>query len=75
MNYLAWLGIILWGLVITGFGLATAGAPGGPNPDLQPHDVVFLVTGGLLIVLIGLAGLMGLTAWIPGSRKETETAA
>jgi hypothetical protein len=75
MNSLTWIGIIVWGFIITGFGLAMAGAPADGTPELQPHDVVFLVTGGLLIVLIGVTGLMGMVGWIPGLRKEQKTAA
>jgi formate hydrogenlyase subunit 3/multisubunit Na+/H+ antiporter MnhD subunit len=75
MNSLAWIGIIVWGLFITGFGLASAGAPAGAAGDVQPHDVVFLVTGGFLTVLIGAAGLMGLMVWVPGLYKEQKTPA
>lgn len=74
MNSLTWIGIIVWGLVITGFGLATAGTPSGTPEELQAHDVVFLVTGGLLTILIGITGLMGMMGWVPGLRKEQKTA-
>lgn len=72
---MTWVGIIVWGMIITGFGLASAGTPAGIEPDMQAHDVVFLVSGGLLTVLIGVAGVMGLMGWIPGLRKESESAA
>ncbi|MFL6673037.1 MAG: hypothetical protein ACJ8LG_07080 [Massilia sp.] len=75
MNSLAWIGIILWGILITGFGLASAGAPAGGDPDLQPHDVVFLITGGFVTCLIGVTGLMGFIGWIPGLRKEQKSCA
>jgi hypothetical protein len=75
MNTMTWIGIIIWGVIITGIGLASAGAPAGIEPDLQPHDVVFLVTGGVLTVLIGFSGLMGIMGWIPGVRKEQKTTA
>jgi hypothetical protein len=76
MNTMTWIGIIIWGVIITGIGLATAGTPAaGIEPDLQPHDVVFLVTGGVLTVLIGFTGLMGIMGWIPGVRKEQKTVA
>ena len=70
MNSLAWIGIIVWGLVVTGFGLVSAGPPleGGHAP--AAHDVIFLVTGGLLTCLIGIVGLLGFMGWIPGLRKE-----
>jgi hypothetical protein len=74
MNSLTWIGIIVWGLIITGFGLATAGTPAGTPEELQAHDVVFLVTGGLLTILIGFTGLMGMMGWVPGLRKEQKTA-
>lgn len=72
---MTWIGIIVWGMIITGFGLASAGTPTGIQPDMQAHDVVFLVSGGLLTVLIGVAGLMGLMGWVPGLREDTESAA
>jgi hypothetical protein len=70
MNSLAWSGIIIWGILITVFGLASAGTPAtGAAPDVQPHDVVFLVTGGIITCLIGITGLCGFIGWIPGLRK------
>jgi hypothetical membrane protein len=69
MNSLAWSGIIIWGILITAFGLASAGTPTGVAPDLQAHDVVFLVTGGIVTCLIGITGLCGFISWIPGLRK------
>jgi hypothetical protein len=70
MSKLAWSGIIIWGLLVAGFGLAAAGPAPGADPDLQPHDVLFLVTGGVVICLLGVAGLTGLMGWVPGLRKE-----
>ncbi len=70
MNSLAWIGIIIWGVVITGFGLLSAEPPSEASGTLQAHDVVFLVAGGLLTCLIGVTGLMGLMGWIPGLRTE-----
>ena len=74
MNSLAWIGIIIWGIVLTGFGLLSAQAPGESQGHLAAHDVVFVVTGGLLTCLIGSLGLMGLMGWIPGLRKEKSCA-
>ena len=69
MNSLAWIGIIAWGLVITAFGLVQA-APGiGQAGELAPHDVIFLVGGGLVTCLIGIVGLAGFMGWIPGLRN------
>jgi hypothetical protein len=67
MNSLAWIGIILWGLLLTAFGLASAPAAGG---DVAAQDVIFLIGGGLLTCLIGCVGLMGYMGWIPRLRKE-----
>jgi hypothetical protein len=75
MNSLAWIGIIIWGILLTGFGLASAGTPAGIEPDMQAHDVVFLVTGGLITCLIGVVGLTGFMGWIPGLRKEQKSCA
>jgi hypothetical protein len=73
MNHLAWIGIILWGLLLTGFGLASAGAaPQGA--DMAAQDVFFLITGGLLTCLIGFLGLVGFMGWIPGLHKEQKGA-
>lgn len=70
MNSLAWIGIIIWGMVLTGFGLLSAEPPSASSASLQPQDVVFLVAGGMLTCLIGVTGLMGLMGWIPGLRTE-----
>jgi hypothetical protein len=74
MNSLAWIGIIFWGLLLTGFGLSAAGVPAA-NPDLQPHDVVLLVAGGVLTCMIGMAGLAGLMGWVPLLRTEQKPGA
>ena len=74
MNRLAWIGIIAWGILVTTFGLGSAGAPAGAG-DLQPHDVGFLVAGGFVTCLIGVAGLLGLIGWIPMLRKEQKNGA
>jgi hypothetical protein len=75
MNTLAWIGIILWGLLLTGFGLASAGpAPQATAADMAVQDVFFLITGGLLTCLIGVLGLMGFMGWIPGLRQEQKNA-
>lgn len=75
MNRLAWIGIIAWGILVTGFGLGFAGAPAGAAAEVEPHDVVFLVAGGFVTCLIGVTGLLGLIGWIPGLRKEQKTGA
>lgn len=68
MNRLAWIGIILWGLLVTGFGLASVG-PAPQAGDVAAQDVIFLVSGGLLTCLIGFTGLLGFMGWIPGLRN------
>lgn len=75
MNSLAWIGIIVWGIIVTVFGLTMAGPPEAQSGDMQPQDVVFLITGGLLTCLIGLVGLMGMMGWVPGLRNEQKTCA
>ena len=66
MNSLTWIGIIVWGLVVTGFGLVSAGPPLPESHAVAPHDVTLLVAGGLLTCLIGVVGLLGFMGWIPG---------
>ena len=75
MNSLTWIGIIVWGIVLTLFGLLSAGPAPGEQGHLQPHDVVFLVAGGLLSCLIGIVGLLGFMGWIPGLRNEQKSRA
>jgi hypothetical protein len=76
MNSIAWIGIILWGVLLTGFGLVSAGpAPQAGSADIAAHDVFFLISGGLLTCLIGFTGLMGFMGWMPGLRKEQKSVA
>jgi hypothetical protein len=76
MNSIAWIGIILWGVLLTVFGVVSAGpAPQAGSAELAPHDVAFLITGGLLTCLIGFTGLIGFLGWVPGLRKEQKSAA
>lgn len=74
MNSLAWIGIIIWGLVVTGIGLVSA-APPALAPDMAAHDVIFLVSGGLLTCLIGIVGLLGFMGWVPGLQSERKSRA
>lgn len=73
MNSLAWIGIIVWGLVVTAFGLVSASPPPEAGQELAAHDVIFLVTGGLLTCLIGIVGLLGFMGWIPGLRNQQKS--
>jgi hypothetical protein len=75
MNSIAWMGIILWGLLLTGFGLVSAGPAPQAGGDIAAHDVFFLIAGGLLTCLIGFIGLMGFMGWVPGLRKEQKSVA
>jgi hypothetical protein len=75
MNSLAWIGIIAWGLALTAFGLVQA-VPAGAEPGaLAAHDVTFLVGGGLVTCLIGIAGLAGFMGRAPSLRNEQKSRA
>lgn len=74
MNSLTWIGIIIWGVLLTVFGLLSAEPPTSGAEAPQPQDVVFLVAGGLLTCLIGITGLIGMMGWIPGLRKDEMSA-
>jgi hypothetical protein len=76
MTSLKWIGIIVWGFLITCFGLASAGPVSAErSADIQPHDVMFLVVGGLVTCLIGFVGLVGFMGWVPGLRKVQKSVA
>jgi hypothetical protein len=75
MNRLAWIGVIVWGMVITAFGLVQAAPAGAQAGELAAHDVIFLVGGGLLTCLIGIVGLAGFMGWVPGLRNEQKSRA
>lgn len=68
MNSLAWIGMIVWGIFVTGCGLGTVGMP-----EAQPQDVALLIAGGLVTCLIGAVGLIGFMGWIPGLRTEQKS--
>jgi hypothetical protein len=67
MHYLIWLGMIVWGALVTAVGLAQAGSPG----DVPPQDVALLLAGGLLSCLLGALGLTGLLDWLPGGHEKS----
>ncbi|WP_426196866.1 hypothetical protein [Massilia sp. DWR3-1-1] len=69
MNKLYWVGIIVWGLFVTGCGLTSAGA----GEVQQPQDVVFLLAGGLLTSLVGLVGLCGFMGWMGRSQAAQKS--
>ncbi|MBD8564992.1 hypothetical protein IFU01_12075 [Oxalobacteraceae sp. CFBP 8763] len=70
MNTLTWIGIIIWGMVLTLFGLLSAGPAPAVRGLVEAHDVLFLIAGGLLTCLIGFTGLIGMMGWIPGTQKQ-----
>lgn len=74
MNSLAWFGIIVWGIFVTGFGLTSVAAGSGVQTDVQAQDVVFLISGGLVTCLIGIVGLLGFMGWVPGLHPEKSCA-
>jgi hypothetical protein len=75
MNSIAWIGIILWGFLLTGFGMANAAPTQAMAGDVAAQDVFFLITGGLLTCLIGCMGLFGFMGWIPGLKREQNSLA
>lgn len=70
MTTLTWIGIIIWGMVLTLFGLLSAGPAPAVQGLVEAHDVLFLIAGGLLTCLIGFTGLIGMMGWIPGVQKQ-----
>lgn len=74
MNSLAWMGVIVWGIIVTAFGLTMAGPPQA-EAHMQPQDVVFLTVGGMVTCMIGLLGLFGMMGWVPGLRAEQKSTA
>lgn len=75
MNHRTALGMILWGLIVFAIGLANTPLPTAGEPAVPAQDALFLVTGGMLSCMIGLLGLLGVLGWIPGFRKEKQSAA
>lgn len=60
MNNLTWSGIVVWGLLMAGFGLLWAPPlPALGANGLQAQDVLFLMSGGLVTSMIGAMGLLG----------------
>ena len=73
MNNLTWIGIVVWGLIIAGFGLLSAApVPAASVTDVQAQDVLFLMSGGLVTSMIGAAGLFGLMGQRAGVAKRTK---
>ena len=68
MNKIAWIGIILWGMFVTGCGYHAVGPASVDEyaTVVQVKDVIFLLAGGLVTCLIGLVGLIGFMGSITG---------
>ena len=75
MNHFIWIGIIAWGILVMGFGIATVPQAVPGEAPMPAHDVLFLLTGGLLSCLIGLLGLCGMMRWLPWFREENQSVA
>lgn len=73
MNQFIWIGIIVWGVLVMGFGFATVEPVAAADPNMPVQDVLFLLTGGLLSCLIGMLGLCGLMGWLPWFREENQS--
>jgi hypothetical protein len=57
-----WGWTIAAGLLLARLGYAELDAPDGASPEVT---VMVLLTGGLLVGLFGVTGLLGLLGWIP----------
>lgn len=57
-------GIILWGAVITAFGLGALN-PADANYAAPFQEVVFLLAGGIVTSFIGLVALIVAMDWLP----------
>jgi hypothetical protein len=62
MNKMLWAWAILAGLLIARLGYNEIHAPDSANPEML---ATLLLTGGLLIGLLGATGLLGLLGWVP----------
>lgn len=71
MKNLGWIGVILWGVFMTGLGLlgVSANAPDSVG-TAQEQGVMLLTSAGLITCLVGALGVCGLLSWIPGLRGE-----
>jgi hypothetical protein len=73
MNNLTWIGIVVWGLLMAGFGLLSASpVPAVASTAVQAHDALFLISGGLMTSMIGMAGLAGLMGQRASVVKRTK---
>ena len=71
MKKLTWIGTIVWGAFVGGFGLTGLEAGIGTGVgEIEPQDVMFLIAGGMVTCLIGMLGLIGLIGWVPGCAQN-----
>ena len=74
MHRLTWIGTIVWGAFVGGFGLTGLEAGIGTGVgEIEPQDVMFLIAGGMVTCLIGVFGLVGLMGWVSGLRTEQKS--
>lgn len=73
MNNLTWIGIVVWGVLMAGFGLLSAApVPAVHATDVQAQDALFLISGGFMTSMIGMAGLFGLMGQRASVVKRTK---
>jgi len=72
LNNLTWIGIVVWGVLIAGFGLISAAPVPVDATVVQAHDALFLMSGGLVTSMIGTAGLFGWMGQRQGVVKRTK---
>lgn len=73
MNNLTWIGIIVWGVLMAGFGLLSAAPVAADHAtDVQAQDALFLISGGFMTSMIGMAGLFGLMGQRASVVKRTK---
>jgi hypothetical protein len=73
-----WSGIIIWGILVTCFGLGlmnptsiVSNSSAYAAPD---QEMVFLLSGGIVTCLIGLIGLISCMRWIRGCNQQSGAA-
>jgi len=62
MNRVLWGWIIAAGLLLARIGYAALESAEASSPEMT---VMLLLTGGLLIGLFGITGLLGMLGWVP----------
>ncbi|QGZ42008.1 hypothetical protein IP92_04373 [Pseudoduganella flava] len=62
MNRMLWGWIIAAGLLLARLGYAELESADGGSPELT---VLVLLTGGLVVGLFGITGLLGMLGWVP----------